>query len=295
MTVVATCSPAQVPAQQMEKLGGSPGITRLSRSQVSVMAAEPKPPAARCFPRCAGGRRFSAARQDQDHLRAEAVAPEPRSLAAAGSAVAIEGCWLALWIIRCGEEGLHDRCQVCGFGDQVKVVAAMVDRQLASRYQPVHDPRIDHRDDRVVVARQEGHFGFPLRTATRRIRPPAISVPAVVSGGEPLASTRRRSGRPPSSAPPDRSGSVVIDRAADAGSGVGAAISPMPIRPRALFSMTGHPSVSFIGASITASTAAKGSRRKGCSVCASMTNEPAGKYANEAVASAWVGAAVRLR
>ena len=43
MTVVATCSPARVPAQQMEKLAESLGITRLSRSQVSVMAAEPKP------------------------------------------------------------------------------------------------------------------------------------------------------------------------------------------------------------------------------------------------------------
>ena len=40
-----------------------------------------------------------------------------------------------------------------GFGDQVKM-AATVDRQLASRDEPVHDPRIDHGDDRVVVARQ---------------------------------------------------------------------------------------------------------------------------------------------
>ena len=44
-TVVATCSPARVPGQQMEKLADSPGITRLSRSQVSVMAAEPRRPA----------------------------------------------------------------------------------------------------------------------------------------------------------------------------------------------------------------------------------------------------------
>ena len=52
-----------------------------------------------------------------------------------------------------GEEGLHHRREVSGFGDQVKVAAA-VDRQLASRDQPVHHPRVYSRDDRVIVPRQ---------------------------------------------------------------------------------------------------------------------------------------------
>jgi putative transposase len=39
-TVVATCYLLGVPARRMEKLAGSLGITRLSKSQVSVMAAE---------------------------------------------------------------------------------------------------------------------------------------------------------------------------------------------------------------------------------------------------------------
>src|ERR1700761_6547581 len=52
------------------------------------------------------------------------------------------------------KERLHDRgdaFRVCG---QLQV-AAMVDVQLAAWYQPAHDPRVDQRDDRVVVAGQD--------------------------------------------------------------------------------------------------------------------------------------------
>src|SRR5437763_17209313 len=60
-------------------------------------------------------------------------------------------CSLATCDIVCSfraEERLHDRSdafRVCG---QLEV-AAMVDVQLAVRDQPVHDPRVDQRDDRV--------------------------------------------------------------------------------------------------------------------------------------------------
>src|SRR6478609_4473072 len=46
------------------------------------------------------------------------------------------------------EERLHDRGQAPGVGAEFQVAAA-VDVQLAARYQPVHDPRVDHRDDRI--------------------------------------------------------------------------------------------------------------------------------------------------
>src|SRR5947207_14786515 len=51
------------------------------------------------------------------------------------------------------EECLNEGRQVSGLGDQVKV-AAMVDTQLAARDQPVQDPRVELRDDGVVVAGQ---------------------------------------------------------------------------------------------------------------------------------------------
>src|SRR3954453_15709589 len=66
-------------------------------------------------------------------------------------------CSLATCDIVCSfraEERLHDRSdafRVCG---QFQV-AAMVNVQLAARDQPVHDPRVDQRDDRVVVAGQD--------------------------------------------------------------------------------------------------------------------------------------------
>ena len=60
--------------------------------------------------------------------------------------------------LRCGEVGieerLHDRGDAFGVGGQLEV-AAVVDVQLAARYQPVHDPRVDQRDDRVVVTGQD--------------------------------------------------------------------------------------------------------------------------------------------
>src|ERR1039457_4712356 len=48
-----------------------------------------------------------------------------------------------------GEECLDDRGEGFGVGGQVKV-AAVIDVQLAARYQPVHDPGVDQRDDGVV-------------------------------------------------------------------------------------------------------------------------------------------------
>ena len=60
-----------------------------------------------------------------------------------------------------GEECLDDRGEVFGVGGQVKV-AAVIDVQLAARYQPVHDPGVDQRDDGVVVAGQDqGGLGQP--------------------------------------------------------------------------------------------------------------------------------------
>src|SRR5690242_9707170 len=52
------------------------------------------------------------------------------------------------------EECFDEGGQVCSLGDQVKV-AAVVDGQLASRDQPVQDPRVELRDDGVVVAGQD--------------------------------------------------------------------------------------------------------------------------------------------
>jgi short chain dehydrogenase len=48
------------------------------------------------------------------------------------------------------QERLHRGGQAFRVRGQLQVAAA-VDVQLAARYQPVHDPRIDQRDDRVVV------------------------------------------------------------------------------------------------------------------------------------------------
>ncbi len=64
-----------------------------------------------------------------------------------------------------------------------------------------------------------GHLGLPVRTETRRRRPPAISVPVAVRGGELMARARRRPARPLFPGPPGWSGSAVIDLAAGAGSG----------------------------------------------------------------------------
>jgi hypothetical protein len=52
------------------------------------------------------------------------------------------------------EERLHDRCQTFGAGAELEV-AAVIDVKLAVRDQPVHDPRVDQRDDRVVVTGQD--------------------------------------------------------------------------------------------------------------------------------------------
>src|ERR1035438_7097168 len=47
------------------------------------------------------------------------------------------------------QERLHRGGQAFGVCGQLEV-AAVVDVQPAARYQPVHDPPVDHRDDRVV-------------------------------------------------------------------------------------------------------------------------------------------------
>src|ERR1700742_641898 len=58
----------------------------------------------------------------------------------------IAGCLL----VRVGtEERLHHGGQARGVSGQLKVAAA-VHVQLASRYQAVHDTRVDQRDDRVI-------------------------------------------------------------------------------------------------------------------------------------------------
>src|ERR1700704_5734118 len=52
------------------------------------------------------------------------------------------------------KERLHDRSDASRVRGQLQV-AAVVDVQPATRYQPVHDPRVDQRDDRVVVTGQD--------------------------------------------------------------------------------------------------------------------------------------------
>ena len=47
-----------------------------------------------------------------------------------------------------------DRSDVFGVGGQLEV-AAVINMQLTVGYQPVHDPRVDQRDDRVVVTGQD--------------------------------------------------------------------------------------------------------------------------------------------
>ncbi len=54
-------------------------------------------------------------------------------------------------------------------GDQVKV-PAVVDLQLATGDQPMHDPRIDQRDDRVVIAGQY-QGGLKHQRQQRQARP----------------------------------------------------------------------------------------------------------------------------
>src|SRR5579859_4438334 len=46
------------------------------------------------------------------------------------------------------EERLHDGSDAFCVGGQFEV-AAVIDVQLTAWYQPVHDPPVDHRDDRV--------------------------------------------------------------------------------------------------------------------------------------------------
>jgi hypothetical protein len=52
------------------------------------------------------------------------------------------------------QKGLHDGRQALGGGAELEV-AAVIDVKLAVRGQPVHDPRVDQRDDRVVVTGQD--------------------------------------------------------------------------------------------------------------------------------------------
>ena len=52
------------------------------------------------------------------------------------------------------EERLHDRRQALGAHAELEVVT-VIDVKLAVRDQPVHDPRVDQRDDRVVVPGQD--------------------------------------------------------------------------------------------------------------------------------------------
>src|SRR6201987_1631743 len=88
-------------------------------------------------------------------------------------------CSLAIWVIvdsSRAEERLDrggQASRVCG---QLEV-AAVIDVQLAPWYQPMHDPPVDHRDDRVVVAGQ--HQG-----ARPQLRQPRQAGPA--DGGDQL-------------------------------------------------------------------------------------------------------------
>jgi short chain dehydrogenase len=52
------------------------------------------------------------------------------------------------------QERLHRGGRAFRVRGQLQVAAA-VDVQLAARYQPVHDPRVDQRDDRIVVTGQD--------------------------------------------------------------------------------------------------------------------------------------------
>ena len=63
-------------------------------------------------------------------------------------------CWLPSGVRSASRNASTIGGQAFGVRGQLEV-AAVVDVQLAARYQPVHDPRVDHRDDRVVVAGQD--------------------------------------------------------------------------------------------------------------------------------------------
>src|SRR5207244_7036141 len=58
-------------------------------------------------------------------------------------------CSLAVWVIpgsSRAEERLYQGSDALRVGGQLEV-AAVIDLQLAAWYQPVHDPRVDQRDD----------------------------------------------------------------------------------------------------------------------------------------------------
>ena len=59
-----------------------------------------------------------------------------------------------------------------------------------------------------IAQHQRRPLGFPLRTVTRRLRPPAISVPVDVRSGELMARARRWPARPHFPGPPGWSGSL---------------------------------------------------------------------------------------
>jgi hypothetical protein len=52
------------------------------------------------------------------------------------------------------QEGLHDGRQALRAHAELEV-AAVIDVKLAVRDQPVHDPRVNQRDNRVVVTGQD--------------------------------------------------------------------------------------------------------------------------------------------
>ena len=52
------------------------------------------------------------------------------------------------------EERFHDRRQAFGAHAELEV-PAVIDVKLAVRDQPVHDPRVDQRDDRVIISCQD--------------------------------------------------------------------------------------------------------------------------------------------
>src|SRR5271169_6868563 len=67
------------------------------------------------------------------------------------------------------EERLHDGSEAFRVRGQLEV-AAVIDMQVAARDQPVHDPPVDHGDDRVVIPGQD-QGGPPQQRQQRQAGP----------------------------------------------------------------------------------------------------------------------------
>ena len=84
------------------------------------------------------------------------------------------------------EERIHDGSEAFCVGAQLKV-AAVIDMQLAAWYQPVHDPRVDQRDDGIVVTGQDQGGRPQPRQPGRLVQPTLDEQLVIVAPGPPRA------------------------------------------------------------------------------------------------------------